>query len=84
MLDAVHLERQTLADPALKREVLGLFVAALEDLVRDAGAPGASPSERDRHLHAILGLARNVGAFRLAAAAADAMGARRGASAGLP
>lgn len=66
-IDLVHLQAMTMSDPALEREVLGLFVAqsgnimaALRTLPRDTAALA----------HTLKGSARAIGAF----GAADAAG----------
>jgi HPt (histidine-containing phosphotransfer) domain-containing protein len=68
-IDLAHLTRQTLGDENLKREVLELFLvqaaAAREELkVSEADA-------RRRLAHRLVGSARAVGAFALAACAAE-------------
>jgi HPt (histidine-containing phosphotransfer) domain-containing protein len=65
LLDPAPLQRQTMGDTALRVEVLALFVAEVERLMRQLeDAP--SPQVRTERLHAIAGVARNVGATRLA------------------
>jgi len=65
ILDAVKLQRQTQGDPQLQVEVLSLFVAEAERLMRQVeDAP--NPEVRADRLHAIIGLSRNVGAERIA------------------
>ena len=68
VLDAGKLRRQTMGDPAMQVEVLALFVAEAERLMRQVeDAPNAEV--RADRLNAIIGLARNIGAERLAQAA---------------
>ena len=67
-IDLVHLARQTAGDRALEAEVLGLLVIQI-DRARPA-ILAADPEERRRLTHALKGAARNLGAFRLADAAA--------------
>jgi HPt (histidine-containing phosphotransfer) domain-containing protein len=67
-IDRDHLRRMTFADPALEREVLGLFdrqAASMLDLIPVA-ATGALPELA----HAVKGSARGIGAWRVARAAA--------------
>mgnify|MGYP003644309608 CR=1 FL=1 len=68
-IDLVHLARQTAGDRALEVEVLGLLVIQIER-ARPA-ILAADPEERRRLAHALKGAARNLGAFRLAAAAEE-------------
>ena len=68
VLDAARLSRQTMGDAAMQVEVLALFMAEAERLMRQVeDAP--TPEVRAERLHAIIGLARNVGASRMAEAA---------------
>jgi hypothetical protein len=68
VLDAAKLRRQTLGDPAMQVEVLSLFVAEAERLMRQVeDAP--TPEVRAERLNAIVGLAKNIGADRMAQAA---------------
>lgn len=65
VFDAAHLDRQTMGDEALRVEILALFVAEVERLLGQVeSAP--DPLLRASRLHAMTGLARNVGARRLA------------------
>jgi HPt (histidine-containing phosphotransfer) domain-containing protein len=69
-LDIAHLERQTMGDVSLQREVLGLFAehaARTMDLVKAA----ESLKERREAAHALVGAARGIGAFEVAAKAAS-------------
>lgn len=68
VLDAGKLRRQTMGDAAMQVEVLALFVAEAERLMRQVeDAPNAEV--RADRLNAMIGLARNVGADRMAQAA---------------
>ena len=66
LFDAAHLDRQTMGDEALRVEILALFVAEAERLLAQIES---APDQlvRSSRLHAMMGLARNVGARRLAA-----------------
>jgi HPt (histidine-containing phosphotransfer) domain-containing protein len=64
VFDDAHLDHQTRGDEDLRVEILALFASEVERLLIQAeGAPDAA-TLGDR-LHAIKGLARNVGALRL-------------------
>ncbi len=65
VFDPAPLERQTMGDRTLRVEVLTLFVAEAERLVHQVEA-AQTGQVRDDRLHALAGLARNVGAARLA------------------
>ena len=67
-IDLAHLERQTLGDKALQREVLALFAEQAVELGRLLGDAGTE--ERRRLAHTIKGAAGGVGAFAVADAAA--------------
>ncbi len=67
-LDLVHLTRQTLGDTNLEREVLSLF-ASQSRLYVDRMQNAKTGEERRMAAHTILGSARSVGAWRVAAAA---------------
>lgn len=63
-IDRDHLQRATLGDRALERELLSMFQTQLaEARTRLAGADAA---ERSRIAHAIKGAARGLGAFEIA------------------
>ncbi len=63
-IDRDHLQRATLGDSALQRELLAMFQTQLaEARTRLAGADAA---ERSRIAHAIKGAARGLGAFEIA------------------
>ncbi|WEX07428.1 Hpt domain-containing protein [Chelativorans sp. AA-79] len=68
-IDLAHLSRQTLGDESLKREVLGLFLvqatAARTELAQAKGEARRSLA------HRLVGSARAVGAFAIAACAAE-------------
>jgi HPt (histidine-containing phosphotransfer) domain-containing protein len=65
VFDPEQLDRQTMGDEALRVEILALFVAEAERLLAQVEqAPDALV--RASRLHAMKGLARNVGARRLA------------------
>lgn len=67
-IDRDHLQRATLGDRALERELLAMFQTQLaEARTRLAGADAA---ERSRIAHAIKGAARGLGAFEIADCAA--------------
>jgi HPt (histidine-containing phosphotransfer) domain-containing protein len=70
VLDSAKLQRHTMGDPSLEVEVLALFVAEAERLMRQVeNAPNAEI--RGDRLHAMIGLSRNIGAVRLAQAARE-------------
>ena len=65
VFDASQLNRQTMGNPRLQVEVLSLFVAEAERLMRQVeDAP--DPQVRGDRLRALIALARNIGAMRLA------------------
>ena len=64
-VDLDHLRRQTFGDEALQRRVLGMFAreaARLCEKLKEA----ETLDERRRTAHALVGSARNVGAFTMA------------------
>jgi HPt (histidine-containing phosphotransfer) domain-containing protein len=66
-IDHVHLERMTLGDRALEREVLEIFVRQTAmTLERIAGA---GPARTAAAAHTLKGSARGIGAWRVAEAA---------------
>ncbi len=65
--DLAHLDRQTMGDVALRREVLSLLYHRLAENARQLRTAGAK--ERADVAHAIRGSARGTGANRLASAA---------------
>lgn len=70
-LDRSHLARYTLGDPALEREVLGLFVAQIPLTVESLKF---AQSDKDWQMaaHSLKGSARAVGAWKLARLAQQA------------
>jgi HPt (histidine-containing phosphotransfer) domain-containing protein len=66
-IDQVHLERMTLGDRGLEREVLAIFARqtamTLERIV------GAGPARAAAAAHTLKGAARGIGAWRVAEAA---------------
>jgi hypothetical protein len=65
VFDPAKLQRQTMGDRAHQVEVLALFVAEAERLMRQVeDAP--APQLRGDRLRALVALARNIGAMRLA------------------
>jgi predicted trehalose synthase len=65
VIDADRLARRTMGDEALQVEVLALFAAEVERLMRQV-ASAADPQVRGDRLQAIAVLARNTGALHLA------------------
>ncbi|MEE2952742.1 MAG: Hpt domain-containing protein [Pseudomonadota bacterium] len=72
-IDLAHLREQTCGDAGLAREVIVMLADQIAMAERQL--PSLSPEGRVRLAHGLKGAARNVGAFRLAAAA-DWMEAR--------
>jgi HPt (histidine-containing phosphotransfer) domain-containing protein len=68
VIDAVQLNRRTMGDESLQIEVLSLFATEVERLLQQAES-AADPAVRVDRLHALAGVARDVGAARLAQAA---------------
>ncbi len=65
VFDAAQLRRHTMGNASLQVEVLALFVAEAERLLRQVeDAP--DPHVRGDRLRALIGAARNIGAARLA------------------
>lgn len=61
LIDPVQLNRHTLGNASLQVEVLALFVAETERLMRQVeDAP--SPQIREDRLRALIGVAKNTGA----------------------
>lgn len=71
ILDEHHLKRQTMNDPDLETEILALFVTEAERLVKQIEETENIGTRLER-IHAIRGLARNVGALKLAKIASNA------------
>jgi HPt (histidine-containing phosphotransfer) domain-containing protein len=67
VLDAAHLERMTLGDAQLEREVLEIFVRQSSLMLARIAA--AEPALAAAAAHRFVGSARGVGAWRVAAAA---------------
>jgi HPt (histidine-containing phosphotransfer) domain-containing protein len=66
-IDIAHLQRMTLGDADLEREVLAMFSA---HAVRLAGALANLPADATALAHTLKGSARAIGAFGVAEAAA--------------
>ena len=66
-IDSGHLDRMTLGDADLTREVLAMFSAQAVDLV---GALATLPADAGVLTHTLKGSARAIGAFGVADAAA--------------
>ena len=64
VFDDAHLDHQTMGDEDLRIEILALFATEAERLLIQAERAEDAATLGDR-LHAIKGLARNVGALRL-------------------
>jgi HPt (histidine-containing phosphotransfer) domain-containing protein len=62
-IDTQHLQRMTLGDAGLEREVLAMFAAQAISLIRSLAA---SPSDMGTLAHTLNGSARAIGAFRVA------------------
>jgi HPt (histidine-containing phosphotransfer) domain-containing protein len=65
-IDIVHLAEVTSSDPVLQRQVLGLFQAQSERIMR---ALANIPDDAATLAHTLKGSARAIGAFRVADAA---------------
>ena len=65
-IDIEHLQRMTLGDASLEREVLAMFSAQAVGLV---GALATLPSDARALAHTLKGSARGIGAWRVARAA---------------
>jgi HPt (histidine-containing phosphotransfer) domain-containing protein len=66
-INIAHLQRMTLGDAGLEREVLAMFSA---QAVRLAGTLATMPADAGALAHTLKGSARAIGAFGVAAAAA--------------
>ncbi len=64
ILDPAQLQRRTLGDPALEVEILALFSAELERLMRQLAEVDTNRKRAER-VSAIVALARGAGAARL-------------------
>jgi hypothetical protein len=71
IFDAARLHRQTMGDEALQVEVLSLFTAEVERLMRQL-QEASDQQQRGERLRALTALARNTGATRLAQEARSA------------
>lgn len=67
VIDATHLERMTLGDRRLEREVLELFVRQTTIMLNRI--VGAGPAMAAAAAHTLKGSARGIGAWRVARAA---------------
>jgi HPt (histidine-containing phosphotransfer) domain-containing protein len=65
-IDIAHLQRMTLGDASLEREVLAMFSAQAAGLLRSLAA---LPSDAPTLVHTLKGSARAIGAFAVADAA---------------
>jgi HPt (histidine-containing phosphotransfer) domain-containing protein len=65
-IDTKHLQRMTLGDAGLEREVLAMFSAQAVGLI---GTLGALPANAGALAHTLKGSAHAIGAFRVADAA---------------
>ena len=65
-IDTEHLQRMTLGDAGLEREVLAMFSAQAAGLM---GTLGALPANAGALAHTLKGSAHAIGAFRVADAA---------------
>jgi HPt (histidine-containing phosphotransfer) domain-containing protein len=70
-IDSGHLDRMTLGDADLTREVLAMFSAQAVDLIGglERNAAEARSSDAPALAHTLKGSARAIGAFRVADAA---------------
>jgi HPt (histidine-containing phosphotransfer) domain-containing protein len=66
-IDEVHLERMTLGDRSLEREVLEIF--ARQTTMTLERIKGAGPARAAAAAHTLKGSARGIGAWRVAQAA---------------
>jgi HPt (histidine-containing phosphotransfer) domain-containing protein len=65
-IDTEHLQRMTLGDADLKREVLAMFAGQAVSLI---GTLASLPADAEALTHTLKGSARAIGAFRVADAA---------------
>ena len=79
-LDFEHLERMTLGEKALEREVLEMFVAQSARLLDGLAT---LPAETPALAHTLKGSARAIGAFKVAGCAATVETAEQGDDAAL-
>ena len=73
-IDLEHLQRMTLGDASLEREVLTMFSAQAAGLI---GRLAALPADAAALAHTLKGSARAIGAFAVADAASDLEAALR-------
>jgi HPt (histidine-containing phosphotransfer) domain-containing protein len=73
-IDIEHLQRMTLGDASLEREVLTMFSAQAAGLI---GRLAALPADAAALAHTLKGSARAIGAFAVADAASDLEAALR-------
>jgi HPt (histidine-containing phosphotransfer) domain-containing protein len=66
-IDLAHLQRMTLGEPSLEREVLQLFCRQADMII--ARMRKAAPAVTAAAAHTLKGSARGIGAWRVAAAA---------------
>src|SRR5450631_1717063 len=74
-IDIDHLQRMTLGDASLEREVLAMFSAQAASLMNTLAS---QPPEAALLAHTLKGSARAIGAFAVADAAADLEAAIQG------
>jgi HPt (histidine-containing phosphotransfer) domain-containing protein len=67
VIDERHLERMTLGDRALEREVLEIFLR--QTIIMLERIAGAAPPLAAATAHTLMGSARGIGAWRVARAA---------------
>lgn len=67
IIDEAHLERMTLGDRRLEREVLQIFVRQAAIMI--GRIAGAEPAHVSAAAHTLTGSARGIGAWRVARAA---------------
>jgi HPt (histidine-containing phosphotransfer) domain-containing protein len=70
-IDMEHLGRYTLGDKALEKEILGLFLTQMPDMLASLRK---AQSEREWKMaaHSLKGAARAIGAWQMASAAEEA------------
>jgi HPt (histidine-containing phosphotransfer) domain-containing protein len=66
-IDFDHLQRMTLGDSGLEREILGMFSSQSARIFEELAT---LPAEASAHAHTLKGSARAIGAFGVADAAA--------------
>jgi HPt (histidine-containing phosphotransfer) domain-containing protein len=70
-IDVEHLGRYTLGDKALEKEILGLFLTQMPDLLTSL-RNAQSGREWKMAAHSLKGAARAIGAWQMASAAEEA------------